>query len=78
MVSPLRSARGPRSAVKTVLRAMKLSNDPAKAGTSVMTLPDDSGFIVTIVEFTGMLKVHMVRIDRHGEITSLLGGREIR
>lgn len=78
MVSPLRSFKGPRAAAAAVLRALRVSKSPEKTGFSVLTLPDGSGHIVTVVELTGTLRVHMVRIDEYGEITSLLSGRDVK
>lgn len=65
MVSPVHPAEI-HVVTHFVLQHLGLPNDPAKVRTSLIPLPDDMGYAVTVVHFEGSLKVHLLHVDMEG------------
>lgn len=67
MVSPVHPSEI-HAVTHLALQALELPNDPAKVRTSVIPLPDDMGYAVTVVHFDGSLTVRLLHIDMEGTV----------
>lgn len=75
MVSPMHPAEI-HAATHIALGALGIPNDPQAAGSSVIPLAADNGYIVTVVQYTGELTAHVLHVDMEGGVRTLLG-REV-
>lgn len=67
MVSPVHPLET-RVVTHLALQALELSEDPAQVRTSIIPLPDDMGYAVTVVHFEGSLKVRLLHVDMEGTV----------
>lgn len=72
MVSPVHPAEI-HVVTHLALESLGLPNDPAKVRTSLIPLPDDMGYAVTVVHFEGSLTVRLLHIDMDGNATPFGG-----
>jgi len=72
MVSPMHPAEN-HVVTGIALNWLDLPQDSDKIRSSVMGLPDDMGYAVTVVQYEGSLKVHLLHVDMDGN-TVRFGG----